>query len=336
LRKVLLSKQNLLGMEQQSIIVFSPSDDELAIHKEFDQMKKVFRELRRDKEISPVSLTEENIGKNRYTDVLPYEETRVKLQIADGEKGSDYINANHINIGDHFQQYICCQAPLPNTFDDFWRMLCEQHCPLIVMLTRLEEKNQLKAHKYWPDEGQQQKQSNGLVVTHLKTENRRGKNIIIRSFSIGNGNGVKWDVTQLHYTTWPDMGVPESPQSMQELLTEVDVRKKGLNDPIVVHCSAGIGRTGTFIAIHLNMQKAIIGEKVDVMKTVLNLRLQRDGMVQSADQYKFVYAALKQTLTDRLAHRPHDPKPRASSSHHIHSSFSEVGFNNKNIRFSLA
>jgi len=114
------------------------------------------------------------------------------------------------------------------------------------------------------------------------------------------GNSIVRKVTQLHCTKWPDFGIPDSAEVMKDLITEVDIRKRGVDKPIVVHCSAGIGRTGTFVAIHMCLQKDLQGEEIDISKTVRSLREQRLGMIQSEEQYFFVYTVVHEILKERL------------------------------------
>jgi len=140
----------------------------------------------------------------------------------------------------------------------------------------------------------------------LQKKGRRSESIILRQFLISNITKLEKEelsVNQLHYTDWPDQGVPETTNAMTNLIRELDIWKKGLDDPIVVHCSAGIGRTGTFLAVHMALQKINSGHQLPeiefVKKIVINLREQRLGMVQSKDQYKFVYATIMSILDDR-------------------------------------
>jgi len=199
------------------------------------------------------------------------------------------------------QVYICCQAPLPNTFEDFWRMIWEQKCPVIVMLTRFVEKKIVKADMYWPETSQQY----GRIFVQKRSECNRVPSIFTRHFIITNSKepNIERKVVQLHYTDWPDQGVPETTEAMTELINELDLYKRGLQDPITVHCSAGIGRTGTFLAIHMALQMVLASseklEEINVMDLVFNLRRQRAGMVQSKDQYKFVYATIQDILVEK-------------------------------------
>jgi len=273
------------------------------IEKEFFSLKKLVKE-QGEKEVSAVALQPANIAKNRYPDVLPLEETRVRLTTID-EDDSDYINANHIRLGASTQHYICCQAPLPNTFADFWRMVWEKNSPVIVMLTGIIEKRRKKADIYWPEREGDVEIYGKFQVKHLKTVFVPGESIIIvRKFVLTNKDNESRNVVQLHYNDWPDQGVPDSTRAMTELIKELDIHKKGLNDPITVHCSAGIGRTGTFLAIHMALQEIATTKvkQVNIMKTVMDLRQQRTGLVQSKDQYKFVYATINDVLLNKYEH----------------------------------
>jgi len=286
-------------LDKSQIGVYFSAKPEKQIEDEFVKVKNLQKQ---QKEISLEAKAPHNRDKNRYPDVLPNEETRVKLN-KEEENDSDYINSNHVRgeEGLKSQHYICCQAPLPNTMADFWRMIWEKNCPVIVMLTRIVERNSIKADMYWPEFAETSQQY-GKIVVHCVRVKQPTDSIICREFEIINTRaeheGSK-KVVQLHYTEWPDQGVPETTKGMAELIREVDIRKQGLNDPIVVHCSAGVGRTGTFLAIHLALQKLTYRSVIDVMKTVLNLRQQRSGMVQSKDQYKFVYATINDVYMDK-------------------------------------
>jgi len=291
-----------------------------------------------------------NMDKNRYPDVLVIKETAVKLGPIVGVQGSEYINANFVidksNNDVKKQKYICCQAPLGSTFNDFWRMIWEFKVPVIVMITNLVEKNRIKADPYWPTEPKSVFCYGGIFVKLVREKTRGNKNVTIRIFKVwkvlfdnqsqeysnnnasddelppsistGSESGPPSDdedssdsvieptdgqeirqVVQLHCTKWPDFGVPKSTGVMKDLIAEVDIRKKGIHKPIVVHCSAGIGRTGTFVAIHMSLQKDLVGEEIDIRNTVKSLRSQRLGMVQSKEQYMFVYSVVQDILSSR-------------------------------------
>jgi len=251
-----------------------------------------------------------NYRRNRYRDVLANDDTRVRLGC---RAGSDYINANFIgNFAGTSNTYIACQAPLPATFGDFWRMVWEQNAPLIVMLTPLVEKSRVKAHQYWPGPGETERYGPFTVRSHSTTIY---KNITIRKFWVTAEDQTR-EIVQLHYEEWRDMGVPERPSG---LLTLVDVANKflkrsgsvrGVYGPAVVHCSAGIGRTGTFIAVDIAIQQFLSFGRYSVMDIVHTMREQRFGMVQTEEQYLFIYRAMEEWLSKLQ----HSQTPIASSS----------------------
>ena len=305
----------LSPMAQQQQKPTLTSDEESLIMDEFDTMKSALHAQKQ--KIYEGSFAPENRSKNRYRDVLPFEETRVKLEPVAGDAHSDYINANIIHgevshaLADSraasAQHYICCQAPLPNTIYDFWRMVVQFRVPVVVMLTKLEEKSRTKAHAYWPHSVGESQRFADIMVT-LKLQKCLMENIILRVIEVRRHTpdgafSEPHQLSHLHYTEWPDFGIPESTEVMRELIKELDIRKTSPQNPIVVHCSAGIGRAGTFLAIHIALQKHLTcpHHPLSIRDTVLKLRQQRHGMVQSKDQYKFVYATLKEALHDRSA-----------------------------------
>lgn len=177
--------------------------------------------------------------------------------------------------------------------------------PVIVMLTKLEEKSRIKAHAYWPQSVDEERQEADLFIKLRKQKNLMD-NLILRVLEVRRATADGSEspahlVSHLHYTEWPDFGIPESTEVMRELIKELDIRKTSPENPIVVHCSAGIGRAGTFLAIHISLQKHLTNpeQKISIRDTVLKLRQQRHGMVQSKDQYKFVYATLREAILER-------------------------------------
>lgn len=211
-----------------------------------------------------------NKTKNRYTDVLPVEATRIKLAPREDEPGSDYINANQVtdptpakhdsSQNDH---YICAQAPLQNTLNDFWRMVWEQDVCMIVVLMRLSENGKVKGHRYWPKRSRRQLHFNDITVTLVKGKHfphrcedpttGQGEQTTIRVLELKKGS-EKRNIVQLHFKDWPDFGVPESTEPIRNLVRIMDfyrerARHAGINGPVLIHCSAGIGRTGTYLAI---------------------------------------------------------------------------------------
>jgi protein tyrosine phosphatase len=254
----------------------------------------------------PSATRPENFPKNRWRDVLPYEETRVRLK---RPSGSDYINASYIKPpGEERERYIACQAPLPSTVEDFWYMLLQERVRLVVMLTRLVERERPKACRYWPESEQEPLLfSSGLEVQLLNLEPGRAGKVTVRHLRVRASPSEPWhELHHLHYEDWPDFGVPESTQPARHLLHRLDAldaeyaRAGAAPAPIVMHCSAGIGRTGTLIAIHASIASWRAGRGLDVPGCVASMRAQRAGMVQTADQYAFIYRVLKDFLQDCL------------------------------------
>ncbi|XP_036406016.1 tyrosine-protein phosphatase non-receptor type 14-like [Megalops cyprinoides] len=258
--------------------------------------------------VATTAVLPENAERNRFRDVVPYEENRLEL-VPTKENNTGYINASHIKVmisGEEWH-YIATQGPLPNTCQDFWQMVWEQGVNVIAMVTAEEEGGRSKSHRYWPKLG-----SKHNSATH-------GKFKVTTKFRTDSGcyattglkvkhllSGQERTVWHLQYTDWPDHGCPEYVQGFLSYLEEIQsVRRhtnsmldtsKSLNPPIVVHCSAGVGRTGVVILTELMISCLEHNEKVDVPVMLGRLRQQRMLMVQTISQYKFVYQVLIQFL----------------------------------------
>ncbi|XP_016526740.1 protein tyrosine phosphatase receptor type Db isoform X17 [Poecilia formosa] len=237
---------------------------------------------------------EVNKPKNRYANVIAYDHSRVILSSIDGVPGSDYINANYIDGYRRQNAYIATQGPLPETFGDFWRMVWEQHTANIVMMTKLEEKSRVKCDQYWPTRGTE---TYGLIqVTLLDTVELATYSM--RTFALyKTGSNEKREVRHFQFTAWPDHGVPEHPTPFLAFLRRVKACNPPDAGPMIVHCSAGVGRTGCFIVID-GMTERIKHEKtVDIYGHVTLMRSQRNYMVQTEDQYIFIHDALLEAVT---------------------------------------
>ncbi|XP_031756793.1 receptor-type tyrosine-protein phosphatase F isoform X13 [Xenopus tropicalis] len=236
---------------------------------------------------------EVNKPKNRYANVIAYDHSRVILTSVDGVPGSDYINANYIDGYRKQNAYIATQGPLPETITDFWRMVWEQRTATIVMMTRLEEKSRVKCDQYWPGRGSE---TYGMIqVTLMDTVELA--TYTVRTFTLyKNGSSEKRDVRQFQFMAWPDHGVPEYPTPILGFLRRV----KGCNPPdagpMVVHCSAGVGRTGCFIVIDAMLERVKLEKTVDIYGHVTCMRSQRNYMVQTEDQYIFIHEALLEAV----------------------------------------
>ncbi|KAM9587566.1 receptor-type tyrosine-protein phosphatase T-like isoform 6-T6 [Morphnus guianensis] len=232
-----------------------------------------------------------NQSKNRYKSIIPYDHCRVVLQPSD--MGNGYINASYVDSYRSPRFFIAAQGPLPGTVVDFWQMVWQEKTSIIVMLTGLVEQNKTKCEQYWPE---QEQVYGDFTVTLSNTRTTTG--LVTRIFCLQKaGCALPRVVQQLHYLLWPDHGVPRNPA---QLLALVDVvNKKGLEvptGPVLVHCSAGIGRTGTFIALDFLLKMGKAEGKVDVFHCVQRLREQRVSMVQTKEQYAFLYEVLLEGL----------------------------------------
>ncbi|XP_061236456.1 receptor-type tyrosine-protein phosphatase eta isoform X5 [Neopsephotus bourkii] len=247
----------------------------------------------------------ENRGKNRYNNVLPYDISRVKLSDR-SSVSDDYINANYMPGYNSKKAFIAAQGPLPNTIEDFWCMIWEKNIYSIVMLTKCVEQARTKCEQYWPDK---QPKSYGDIIVTMVSE------IIlpewtIRDFTVEKSNTAEGHtVRQFHFTSWPDHGVPETTElliNFRHLVHEYSSQNP-IESPTLVHCSAGVGRTGTFIAIDRLIQQIEMENTVDVYGVVYDLRMHRPLMVQTEDQYVFlnqcvmdIIRSLKDRKTDLI------------------------------------
>jgi tyrosine-protein phosphatase non-receptor type 11 len=330
--------------------------------------------------------------KNRYKNILPFDATRVKLKDEDPEiPGSDYINANYITDGGEAPPYIATQGCVPDTVNDFWRMVYQENTRVIVMTTNEMERGKVKCQRYWPElqtealygdilvQTMSEEKRPQYILRELQVQKKKTKKIEEETVPTEEENhspeeakdkdeegleelkvekpeektegemssdqeNTKDDsdsdddddedtrtVYHYHFIIWPDHGVPHDPANVLVYLEDVNQKQGQLKElelepgPVVVHCSAGIGRTGTFIVIDMLLRKIEqegLDCEVDIQKTILSLRSQRSGMVQTEAQYKFIYMALAyhiQTLkarnrvADNYDNRTYPPKAGTSS-----------------------
>ncbi|XP_055884714.1 receptor-type tyrosine-protein phosphatase S-like [Biomphalaria glabrata] len=232
-----------------------------------------------------IGLSKENKHKNRYKNICPYDHSRVHLEINTDQNELDYINASYIRGFNDEVNFIATQGPQKSTISDFIRMLWEQRIDIVVMLTDLVEETKVKCEKYWPDSG---KIRVGQIKVNLGST-QVFADYTIRKLELFKKGEASHSFTQFHFTSWPDKGVP----STQWSLVDVEQRVASIptKRPIVVHCSAGVGRTGTFIALYNIMRQAEETGLVDFFKTVSKLREDRIFMVQTSSQYEFLHKA---------------------------------------------
>uniref|UniRef100_A0A8B9I7C2 Receptor-type tyrosine-protein phosphatase C n=1 Tax=Anser brachyrhynchus TaxID=132585 RepID=A0A8B9I7C2_9AVES len=233
-----------------------------------------------------------NQNKNRYIDILPYDHNRVELSEIPGDPGSDYINASHIDGFKEPRKYIAAQGPKDETTDDFWRMIWEQKATIIVMVTRCEEGNRNKCAQYWPSM-ENGSATYGDIIVKIN-ESKMCPDYIIQKLHITKGRErtAGREVTHIQFTSWPDHGVPEDPHLLLKLRRRVNALSNFFSGPIVVHCSAGVGRTGTYIGIDAMLEGLDAEGRVDVYGYVVKLRRQRCLMVQVESQYILIHQAL--------------------------------------------
>nr|WBW70117.1 venom protein [Lampona murina] len=242
----------------------------------------------------------QNIKKNRYEDeLLAYDHSRVVLKTLPDDPDSDYINANFIDGSNSEREYIATQGPLPNTIGDFWRMVVQQNATRIIMLANLVEHGKVKVSKYWPD-------TNGTYgqceIVKIQESSIPRLDIVIRTFSIKRpGIDRPHIVRHFHFTGWPDLGVPTDRFPIIAILKLARLYDPESKSPLVVHCSAGIGRTGTLILtdsmikkVHEQDEAREDGEDVivDFQKRLDHMRTLRPDVVEKKEQYVFAHQAV--------------------------------------------
>ncbi|CAL8095283.1 unnamed protein product [Orchesella dallaii] len=238
----------------------------------------------------------ENAKKNRFSNSLPFDHSRVILNDLANISGTDYINAS--TITDHDPRnpaYIATQGPLPNTVADFWQMVWEQGSVVIVNLTRLAENGTALCHRYWPEEGSE---LHHIYEVHLVSEHIWCDEYLVRSFYLKNlKTGETRTVTQFHFLAWPENGIPQSTKALLEFRRKVNKSYRGRSCPIIVHCSDGAGRSGTYCLIDMVLNRMSKGAKeIDIAATLEHIRDQRPNMVRSKQQFEFVLMAVAEEV----------------------------------------
>ncbi|XP_070686515.1 receptor-type tyrosine-protein phosphatase beta-like [Pempheris klunzingeri] len=271
------------------------ADSNYLLSAEYEDLKDVGRNQPLDSALLP-----ENRGKNRYNNILPYDSTRVKLSYVDDDPCSDYINASYIPGNNFRREYVATQGPLPGTKDDFWKMVWEQNVHNIVMVTQCVEKGRVKCDHYWPFD--QDPLYYGDLIVQMLSESVLPE-WTIREFNICSEEQLSFTrlVRQFHYTVWPDHGVPETTQSLIQFVRTVRdyVNRSPGSGPTVVHCSAGVGRTGTFIVLDRVLQQMDAKDTLDIYGSVFDLRLHRSHMVQTECQYAYLHQCVRDVLRAR-------------------------------------
>ncbi|KAG5321895.1 PTPR2 phosphatase, partial [Pseudoatta argentina] len=247
-----------------------------------------------------IAESEANVKQNRPNAALPYDHSRVVLNDLANANNSDYIHASTIvSIStDHDPRnpaYIATQGPLPQTTADFWQLVWEQGSVVIVMLTRLTEEGRAMCHRYWPEEGSELYH---IYEVHLVSEHFWCDDYLVRSFYLKNLRTCETrTVTQFHFLSWPENSVPYSTKALLEFRRKVNKSYRGRSCPIVVHCSDGAGRTGTYCLIDMVLNRMTKGAKeIDIAATLEHIRDQRPDMVATKQQFEFVLMAVAEEV----------------------------------------
>ncbi|XP_044034999.1 receptor-type tyrosine-protein phosphatase H-like isoform X2 [Siniperca chuatsi] len=266
------------------------ADENRGFSQEYESLIPVGTEQTRKEALLP-----ENKARNRFNNVLPYDWCRVKLTTSNPGT-SDYINASYMPGYNCNREYVATQGPLPSTVNDFWRMIWEQRVKGIVMVTNCTEGGRTKCERYWPADSKPCLYEGLLVTTRSE---RQEPNWTLRDFRVKHRNtSEERTVKHFHFTAWPDHGVPQGTEVLIQFrgLVRQHIEREGAGAPTVVHCSAGVGRTGTIIALDVLLQQLEKERAVDINAFVHKMRLSRPYMVQTESQYVFLHQCIMDCL----------------------------------------
>ncbi|XP_010000197.1 PREDICTED: tyrosine-protein phosphatase non-receptor type 22 [Chaetura pelagica] len=260
---------------------------------EFLKLKRQSTKYRADK-IYPAAASEqlENIKKNRYKDILPFDHSRVELSLITSDADSHYINANFIKGVYGPRAYIATQGPLSTTVIDFWRMIWEYEVLIVVMACMEFEMGKKKCERYWAEVGSSPLHCGPFSII-CETEEKK-KEYVIRTLKVTLNEEIR-TIHQFHYKNWPDHDVPSSIDPILELISEIRCYQPDDNVPVCIHCSAGCGRTGVLCAIDYTqklLRDGIVPVNFSIFSLIQDMRTQRPSIVQTKEQYELVYDAV--------------------------------------------
>ncbi|MBN3301575.1 PTPRQ phosphatase, partial [Amia calva] len=267
------------------------SNDNTKFQEEFSELPKLLQDLATSDADLPW-----NRSKNRFTNIKPYNNNRVKLMSEAGVPGSDYINASYVSGYLCPNEFIATQGPLPGTVADFWRMIWETRTRTIAMLTQCFEKGRIRCHQYWPEDNKPVTVFGDIVITKLAEDVH--PDWTIRVLKVER-HGDYMVVNHFNFTSWPEHGVPESSTALIQFVKFIRANRAHDNTTIVVHCSAGVGRTGVFIALDHLIQHVRDHDFVDIYGLVAELRSERMCMVQNLAQYMFLHQSTLDLLSSK-------------------------------------
>ncbi|XP_068595364.1 phosphatidylinositol phosphatase PTPRQ [Brachionichthys hirsutus] len=266
------------------------ANDNAKFQEEFAELPKLLQDLGTTDADLPW-----NKSKNRFPNIKPYNNNRVKLLSEPGSAGSDYINASFVSGYLCPNEFIATQGPLPGTVADFWRMIWETGARTIAMLTQCYEKGKIRCHKYWPEDNKPMSVFSDILISKVSEE--VFPDWTVRTLKVEK-HGHYIHVRHFNYTSWPEHGVPESCSTLIKFVRAVRAHRHD-NTTIVVHCSAGVGRTGVFVGLDHLIQHVRDHEFVDIYGLVAELRSERMCMVQNLVQYIFLHQSTLELLNNK-------------------------------------
>ncbi|XP_043936630.1 tyrosine-protein phosphatase non-receptor type 18-like [Protopterus annectens] len=275
--------------------------------------------------------TKENVKKNRYKDILPYDQTRVQLSLLVADGYSDYINANFIKGVNNERCYIATQGPLNKTVTDFWRMIWEYNVKVIIMACREVEMGKRKCECYWSSEGKTS-QFGPFSVTNVK-EDKGNEEVIVRKLEATFQNETRI-VYHYQYIAWPDHGIPDSYDCILDMIDSVREQQGQETSPLCVHCSAGCGRTGVICTMDYVKQLLLtesLSDDFSIFNIILEMRRQRPAIVQTKEQYAFVYNTVAEMFRRQLHQLSHDHDYENVTKNSV-SSYEDVKSNTEELR----